>query len=63
MTGQWKNSCYIVDGSILGTVEKGFGRWFAYACIKEWNDHRLGDFVDEEAAQQAVEDWVDDTTD
>lgn len=57
--GAWRNSCYIVDGSILGTVEQGFGRWLSFACVKEWNDMRLGDYPNQEEAQDAVEEWVD----
>lgn len=59
---RWTNDTYVVDNSIVGVVtEDAFKRgWWAYGCLEEWEDTRLGLYDRETQARNAVEQWVKD---
>ncbi len=59
MKGRWMNGTFVLDHSVVGTVLQGAtGHWFAYGCLDDWEDTRLGAHDSEDDARKAVEDWV-----
>jgi hypothetical protein len=60
MKGRWRSGTYIVNGSIVGTVQRGAGGdWFAFVCLDDWEDINLRSHATETLAKQAVEEWVE----
>jgi hypothetical protein len=59
---RWMNGTYVVGGSVCGTVDKdAFDRgWWAYGCMSDWQDTKLGLHERESTARHAVEQWVKD---
>lgn len=55
----WRDDMYISQGSVVGTVSQGAsGDWFAYGCMNDWQDTRLGTYEEKSDAKEAVEHWV-----
>lgn len=60
MKGRWKGDLYVLDGSIVGTVQKmNSENWFAYGCMTDWEDTKIGIGSTREKAKQYVEEWVE----
>jgi hypothetical protein len=61
---RWRDDQYIVDGCVVGTVdEDAFNRgWWAYGCMSDWRDTKLGLHNSKSSACNAVEQWVKDNT-
>lgn len=60
---RWYSRAYIVDGSVVGTVNKDTferDKWWAYGCNKEGQDVNLGLHDSESKAHHTVEQWVKD---
>jgi hypothetical protein len=57
---RWDANAYVVDGSVVGTVmEDPFRRgWWAYGCLEDWEDTKLGLHDEESQARKRVEQWV-----
>ena len=56
---RWLDLMLILDDSVVGTVDRGAsGDWFAYGCMFDWEDTKLGCFKSEDAAKRTVEAWV-----
>lgn len=56
---RWKADVLIWAGVVVGTVSLGAsGSWFAYGCLDDWEDTRLGVYEHEADARQRVEEWA-----
>jgi hypothetical protein len=61
--GRWTAGTLVLEGSVVGTVSEGAsGDWFAYGCLNDWEDIKLGSHETEDEAREAVEAWVKETT-
>lgn len=62
--GKWKGSVYILDGSVVGTIQKTpGGNWHAFGCMDEWEDTPLGVRYTEAHAKEEVMLWVSEHAD
>ena len=57
---RWMHDQYVLDNSVVGTVDQdSFGRgWWAYGCLDDWQDVKLGLHDKETQARKEVERWV-----
>jgi hypothetical protein len=59
-TARWKAGTLVLDNTVVGTVDRGAGGdWFAYGCLNDWQDVKLGCHETEQKARRAVEGWVE----
>lgn len=56
----WLGEQYMQNGSIVGTYSRdAFDRgWWAYGCLSDWEDTKLGLHATEAKARKAIRDWV-----
>ena len=57
---RWINDCLSIDQTIVGCVDEGAsGDWFAYGCMDDWQDTKIGVFEQRQNALDAVVDWAE----